>query len=208
MKSKNDSDQICNSRFCPVGTYVSNQPVKKQTTPIKALPKQQQALVKPKFEASNDEDYSQQRLIPVDKNQLNRNRNRLLREQLDAKRQDELDYQQYKDSVKPVIHVVEPNGPPEAIKMRLLVMMGKFRDLNFDYKYLSQYFEACFKRLALPDGDAAILESFLIFDKIDLADSAQCYLVALKGIDKTQTSRYSKLGSVVDGLAAILKDLQ
>jgi hypothetical protein len=80
--------------------------------------------------------------------------------------------------------------------------------VHFNYKHLSQYFEACFKRIGLSESDSAVLETFLIFDKYDLDDSEACYVNALRGIEKTSTGRYSSLSTVVDGLAAILKDLQ
>jgi hypothetical protein len=209
MQAKNNSDQECNSRFCAVNTYATNQPAKKQPPPFKVTPQKAPTVKvtpqKPRYDASNNDNYSSQKLVPVDRNQLNRNRQ--LREQLDAKRELDLQSTQLKETIVP-IQIMQATGPPEAIKMRLLVIMGKFRDLNFEYKHLSQYFEACFKRIGLSEGDAAVLETFLIFDKIDLADSDNCYAVALKGIEKAPTTRYAKLSSVIDGLAALLKDLQ
>lgn len=207
MQNKNNSEGECNSRYCPVNTYVSATPVKKQPSAVKVPAKPTKLVTpsqKPQYDASNTDVYQNQKFVPVDKNQLNNNRR--LREQLDAKRQAEFDRLQSKETPAP-IQIMQSPGPPEAIKMRLLVMMKKFRDASFEYKYLSQYFEACFKRIGLSEGDAAVLETFLIFDKVDLNDSPACYATALKGIEKTATNRYSSLGTVIDGLASILKDL-
>lgn len=207
MQGKNNHDSECNSRFCPVNTYASSKPATKQPPTVKIPAKPQKITTptqKPRFDSSNADEYRSQKFVPVDKNQLNNNRR--LREQMDAKRQLDFEIEQSKAKPQP-IQIMQSSGPPEAIKMRLLVIMKKFRDATFDYKFLSQYFEACFKRIGLSEGDAAVLETFLIFDKIDLADSPACYASALRGIEKIATNRYQSLGSVVDGLSTILKDL-
>lgn len=208
MQSKNNGDQQCNSRFCAVNTYVAAPTAKSQSKPFQPVPKKAITIKpteKPTYDPSNLDQYASQKLVPVDKYQIDHSRS--LRQKLDAKREAELLRLQSKEIVAP-IQIMQSSGPPEAIKMRLLVIMRKFRDASFDYKLLSQYFEACFKRIGLSEGDAAVLETFLIFDKIDLTDSPACYAAALKGIEKTATNRYANLGTVIDGLAAILKDLQ
>lgn len=221
----------CNSRFCGVNVYIIEQPATAQPTVRKIVA---QKTVVPKFDGNRPSRYQVQplqieheeeivipnpRIPAVDRNQLNRNR--LLRQQLDAKREADIEAEEYQEFKRDQRRKAEmeaarqmripaspSTGPPEAIKIRLLMMLRKFRDLSFEYKYLSQYFEACFKTSTASGIDNAVLESFLIFDKADLQDSPACYAAALRGIDRTTTTKYTSLGATVDGLATILKDLQ
>lgn len=195
-----NTDDACNAKFCPVNSSVGMEPaVGGNPTPHRVMKKTPPT----QYEAANV-DSRPERLIPFDPDQVARNR--ALRQQKDLQRQQEQDAIRNRYQMNIVVQ-----GAAEATKIRLLLTLKKFQEIGIAYKMVSDYFGMCFKRMSpngYVSGDAAIIGSFLVFEKSDLVDSNACYASAIAGINKTTTTDYSSLADAVGGLSSIITDLK
>lgn len=198
MYEKN-SGAGCDSKFCPANTltpydneFVHANPTKKYP---KKIPKQLY------YPPANTTEPPVMKLDSVDRSSLIHNR--LMRQKLDEQRAKE------EDSLRrPYQKIVVAGGigQQEASKIKLILALEKLRDMGIEYELISQYFEKCFKSYQTNQSmDFTLIESFLVFDKNDLRDSATCYAMALSSIRKTKTTNYGVISDIIDGLADIVK---
>jgi|SRR5579885_633676 len=97
-------------------------------------------------------------------------------------------------------------GTSGLTKMKLIMSLTKLQAMGVDYSLLSQYFDATIGPTSSLDMNsvAVFLQSVLIFDRDTLQNSGQCYSTALAAISKTQTTDYSSISDIVDGLVSII----
>jgi hypothetical protein len=192
MNGKNSAPQ-CTSRYCPVNTSADTEMVvTRKTKPVQT---EEQAPAdalasKPMIDMGK-------RQMQVDQALLNRNRE--LRKQLDERRALEMD-KDYRGTIV--------NGAPEAAKMRLLLMLGKFQTLQVEYAFLSEYFDSCLKKMDQSNYDVSVIKESVVFDRDDLKSSATCYSTALANVKKLKSMNLAAVSDIVDGLSVVLKDLQ
>jgi len=191
-----NTDDACVAKFCPVNS--STGPA--ETVPANPQHVQIKKRATPAQYDPANADPVAQKLIPYDPEAVARNR--ALRRQMDLQRQqDEASLRnRYQTNI-----VVQ--GAPAATKIKLLLTLQKFKSIGIDYKMISQYFGDSVKQLP-QTGDVAVISSFLVFEKVDLADSNGCYDAAIAGLNKTTTTNYAAFASVVDGLSEIITDLK
>lgn len=196
MNGKNSAPQ-CTSRYCPANSVADD------TAPISGkmgrlgliAPKNRDAATKEVIALKPAIDQSK-RQMQADEALLNRNRE--LRRQMDERRALEME-KEYRGTIV--------NGAPEAAKMRLLLMLGKFQTLQVEYTYLSEYFDNCLKKMDQSNYDVSVIRESLVFDREDLKSSATCYTTALANVKKLKSVNVTTISDIVDGLSTVLKDL-
>jgi len=182
MNGKNAVPQ-CTSRYCPVNSSINTEacdpPV--QESKLKLAP-----VVNP-----------EKRRIAADQSLLTRNRE--LRRQMDEQRTLQME-KSYRATIV--------TGPQEAVKMRILLMLGKFQTLGIEYSFLSEYFESCLKKMDQSNYDVSTIKEALVFDREDLKSSATCFTNAIANLKKLKTINFGPVSDLADGLSVVLRDLQ
>jgi len=99
-----------------------------------------------------------------------------------------------------------PSQQSGLTKMQLVMALTKLQTMGVSYSLISQYFNSALNVSASNGISAALfLQSVLVFDNDTLANSTQCYTSALAAVNKTQTTDYSSIADVVNGLVGIVK---
>lgn len=187
-----NSEPECTARFCSANTtptYQAN-PSNPSNPTIRLLEPQPPVVMKIEY---------RQEVI----DNTHKDRNRQLRSQLDQARMQRELYRQTAETRK----CAAPNVPATA-KIRLLILLQKLQTLHVDYALLSQYFTDCMKGMDQNSSDVAVISSALIYEKPDLVNSDACYANALAAIKKTQTTNFTLVSNMVDGLSEIANDLR
>lgn len=198
MNGKNVTPQ-CTSRYCPINSVTDEATVipngkgmgKKFITPKNDEPRTRDTIVvKPLIDPQRRQAQADETLI---------NRNRELRQQMDDQRALQQD-REYRATIV--------TGAAEAAKMRILLMLGKFQTLQVEYCLLSEYFDNCLKKTDQSSYDISVIRESLVFDRDDLKNSAMCYTAAIANVKKLKLVNFNAISDIVDGLSAVLKDLQ
>jgi len=96
-------------------------------------------------------------------------------------------------------------------KIRLVLTLQKLNSMSVPYSMVSQYFDSMLKELG-PNhsntNNSMFFQSILVFDRDTLKDSNACYNNAINSIRSTQSTDYSLLTDIVDGLSSIVTDLR
>jgi hypothetical protein len=115
----------------------------------------------------------------------------------------------YKKERRMMVDANTPTAPSQQsglTKMQLIMALTKLQAMGVTYSLISQYFNSALNVSASNGMSAALfLQSVLVFDQDTLANSTQCYTSALAAVNKTQTTDYSSIADVVNGLVGIVK---
>jgi hypothetical protein len=116
------------------------------------------------------------------------------------------DFKKERRMIMDANQLAAPNQLSGLTKMQLVMALTRLQTMGVSYSLLSQFFASALNNSASTGNSAALfLQSVLVFDQDTLQNSSQCYTSALAAVNKTQTTDYSSISDVVNGLVQIVK---
>lgn len=102
-------------------------------------------------------------------------------------------------------------SPSKSItKIKLILTLEKFKKSSIDYSLISDFFDKATMKLMRKYPDyrelGYTLREMLVYDRIELRDSAACYENAISRVRQTSHTDFSVMHDVIESLSAIICD--